>query len=154
MAVTTRLLLTLLEQGQSGSEVVLNTDLNTIDGAVAVLALANAFLGNNTFAGTSKFAGFISGNGGPLTKPLFAVTYLEAYYITVNTGTITAPRNFILPTVPGAEWVVTNNQVTHAITFKTAAGTGIAVSSFRRAILTCGNAGNITRVTSENVTSP
>lgn len=169
MAVTSRLGILLLEVGQSSKETVISAALSAIDAAIAGLSLANAFLGNNTFAGTSKFGGVVGGNANPLPWASASVTFpsdadytlgttvateKEARYITINAGVITVQRNLIVPTVAGAEWVVTNNQASLGVQVKTVAGTGIVVASQRRAIITCGGAGNCTRVTQDSVTTP
>lgn len=164
MATTTRLAILLLEVGQSSKETVIDNALNTIDAAIVALALNNALTGNNTFAGTSKFSGAVSGNGTGFPLKQVSVTFpsnadytlisseYESPLITINTTNIASPLNMIFPTTSGGFWVVTNNSG-FAITCKTAAGTGIAIASNRRAIITGGGV-NITRVTQDSVTTP
>lgn len=57
MAVTSRLGLTLLEQGQAGSEIVLDTDLNLLDAGSALLEVANTFSAANVFSGSLHHTG-------------------------------------------------------------------------------------------------
>lgn len=69
--------------------------------------------------------------------------------IEVATGTYTAGRNVILPTVNGLLFVVFNNQAgAFAATFKTSAGTGIAVAQTKKAIIYCDGT-NYVRVTAD-----
>jgi hypothetical protein len=70
--------------------------------------------------------------------------------ITLITGTYTAGRNVILPTVKGLQFTVANLQLgAFAATFKTAAGTGIAVAQNKTAIIRCDGT-NYVRVTADN----
>lgn len=169
MATTSRLGILLLEVGQSSKETIVSNALNVIDAAIAGLSLANAFLGNNTFAGTSKFGGVVGGNVNPMSWASASVTFTsdadytlgttvatekEARYITINAGVITVQRNIIVPNLAGAEWVITNNQATLGVQIKTSGGTGIVVAAQRRAILTQGGSFNVTRVTADVPVSP
>lgn len=63
------------------------------------------------------------------------------------TGAWTTGRNVILPNTLGGTWIVVNNTAFSA-TFKTAAGSGIAVAAGRSATLR-GNGTNILRVTAD-----
>jgi hypothetical protein len=172
MAVTTRLGLNLLAEATEQKATVLNTDLNLVDAAIAGLSLTNAFTGLNsfsntsTFTGATKFGGVLGGNAGsPLAFNSASVTFpssadytltsteAEANFITINTTNIAGPLNMIVPNKSGAFLLVTNNSG-FTITTKTPSGTGIAIASNRRALLTIGGAGNVTRVTADSVTTP
>lgn len=172
MATTTRLGLQLLSEAQNQKSLTVNAGLNSIDAAIAGLSLTNAFTGANsfsntsTFTGASKFSGAIGGNGTLLplkdvtisfaadsdyTLGTTVATEVEAVWITINNGVITAQRNLIVPATSGGPLIITNNN-TFPVQVKTAAGTGIVVASNRRAFLKSGT--NVTRVTADSVTSP
>jgi hypothetical protein len=69
--------------------------------------------------------------------------------IVIDTGTYTAGRNVILPTVKGLQFTVFNNQGgAFAATFKTASGTGVAVAQTKTAIIRCDGT-NYVRVTAD-----
>lgn len=69
--------------------------------------------------------------------------------IEVATGTYTAGRNVVLPTVNGLKYIVFNNQGgAFAATFKTSAGTGVAVAQAKRATIYCDGT-NYVRVTAD-----
>lgn len=166
MAVTTRLGLQLLEQGQSGSEIVLNTDLNLLDAGTALLGAAQTFTNTNTFTGAVKIGGVLGGTGGvPISRNAATITFpsnsdytltateAEAEQFTINTTNIASPLNMIVPNRASTFFLVTNNSG-FSITVKTSGGTGIAIASFRRALLTQGASFNVTRVSSDITVTP
>lgn len=67
-------------------------------------------------------------------------------YQRIDTGAWTADRTVILPTKTGAFYWVHNNTAFATVTFKTAAGTGVAVGAGKHAQILCGGA-NYLRLT-------
>lgn len=64
-------------------------------------------------------------------------------------GTLTAGRNVILPTVASGVWIVENATTGgFALTFKTAAGSGVAVAAGTAAIVRCDSV-NIVRASAD-----
>ena len=61
------------------------------------------------------------------------------------TGTLTAPRNLILPASDGSEWVIAN-VATDTVAVKTAAGAGVAIATMKSAIVR-GDGTDILRIT-------
>jgi hypothetical protein len=100
-------------------------------------------------AGTAALSLGIRGNGGAISLGTTTVTFpsdadytlLAAEMVTghliVANGTITAPRNLIVPSTVGGLYTVLNNN-TFTVTVKTAAGTGIAIPNGQTSILRVG----------------
>jgi len=63
------------------------------------------------------------------------------------TGTLTAPRNLVLPAFDGSEWAVVNTTA-ETVTVKTAAGAGVAIATLKTAIVR-GDGTDIVRVTAD-----
>lgn len=110
-------------------------------------------------SGTGLQAPQIAGNASPLALLRNAIALTDADHVLLSTeynapimeftGTLTAGRNIIFPTIAGGILFVYNNTTGgFALTFKTAAGTGIAVAAGKRAILYCDGT-NVVRVTAD-----
>jgi hypothetical protein len=151
----------------TGGSVAGITDLAVADGGTGASTAATARSNlsaaasgaNSDITALTGLTGAVQGNAAAISWGRAPKALSDANYTVANTeynkrhleftGALTAGRDITLPTTDGAEWVVENATTGgFALTFKTAAGAGVAVAATKTAIIRCDGT-DIKRVTAD-----
>lgn len=116
-----------------------------INGTTSTLTIGNV-IGDTGANGGARSIGQLTKT---ITDADYTLTAAEAGngYLSIA-GALSVDRNVIVPTASGVMYVVFNNATGHNLTFKTLAGTGIAVATGKRAILMVDGT-NVVRITAD-----